>query len=46
MKPIKAGEPIGLDLTAISDDDWSTALDRIRHDLRSDFIYAPHLNHI
>jgi len=40
---IKQGEQFGLDASAISDASWGLALKRITHDLRSDFIYAPHL---
>lgn len=44
MADIKAGEPFGLDTAAIEKIDWALALNRVMHDLRSDFIYAPHLN--
>jgi hypothetical protein len=43
MADIKAGEPFGLDSAAIQKIDWELALKRVVHDLRSDFIYAPHL---
>lgn len=43
MADIKAGEAFGLDVAAIEKIDWALALKRIIHDLRSDFIYAPHL---
>src|SRR5687767_10957934 len=46
MADIKAGEPFGLDSGLLEKIDWSLALKRIRHDLRSDFIYAPHLSFI
>jgi hypothetical protein len=46
MADIKLGEPFGLDPNAIAEIDWNLALKRIVHDLRSDFIYAPHLRHI
>jgi hypothetical protein len=40
------GEPFGLDPAIIGKIDWALALTRISHDLRSDFIYAPHLTFI
>ena len=43
MADIKLGEPFGLDPAAIKAIDWPLALKRVSHDLRSDFIYAPHL---
>lgn len=46
MGDIKLGEPFGMDLTGISAADWALALQRIIHDLRSDFIYAPHIGFI
>src|SRR5450756_2055416 len=46
MADIKAGEPFGLDKEQLKTIDWSLALKRVIHDLRSDFIYAPHLNFI
>lgn len=46
MGGIKLGEPFGLDSTAVSDDDWNLALQRVIYDLRSDFIYAPHIGFI
>lgn len=33
---------IGLEKSLVKSIDWSLALRRVRHDLRSDFIYAPH----
>jgi hypothetical protein len=44
MTDLKAGEPFGLDAAAIAKIDWDLALRRVMHDVRSDFIYAPHLN--
>ena len=44
MGDIKTGEPFGLDPALIKTIDWDLALKRIRQDLRSDFIYAPHLS--
>jgi hypothetical protein len=46
MADIKAGEPFGLDASALAKIDWALALERVIHDLRSDFIYAPHLSFI
>lgn len=43
MADIKSGEPFGLDPAMIAKIDWAQALTRVVHDLRSDFIYAPHL---
>ncbi len=43
MADLKAGEAFGIDDTASKAIDWELALKRIIHDLRSDFIYAPHL---
>ena len=42
----KAGQSFGLDAAMISTIDWNLALKRILHDVRSDFIYAPHLSFI
>src|SRR6266545_617629 len=46
MADIRAGEPFGLDPAMIGKIDWKLALTRVIHDLRSDFIYAPHLSFI
>jgi hypothetical protein len=46
MADIKLGEPFGLDATALRRIDWALALQRVIHDLRSDFVYAPHLRFI
>lgn len=46
MTDIKAGEPFGLDDAQLKKIDWALALKRVIYDLRSDFIYAPHLNFI
>ena len=43
MAEPKPGEPFGLDPALIAKIDWERALNRVVHDLRSDFIYAPHL---
>ncbi|MFU0507511.1 RNA-directed DNA polymerase [Pseudaminobacter sp. NGMCC 1.201702] len=46
MGDIKLGEPFGMDLSEVSDADWTLAVQRVIHDLRSDFIYAPHIGFI
>ncbi len=46
MAEIKAGEPFGLDATLVKKISWPLALKRIIQDLRSDFIYSPHLSFI
>jgi hypothetical protein len=43
MAEPKPGEPFGIDPAFIGKINWSLALSRVVHDLRSDFIYAPHL---
>ena len=43
MAESKSAESFGLDGPAIQSIDWQLALSRVAHDLRSDFIYAPHL---
>lgn len=43
MADIKAGEPFGLDSALVDKMDWSLAAKRVVHDIRTDFIYAPHL---
>jgi hypothetical protein len=43
MAELKAGEPFGLDPAMAAKIDWKLALQRIVQDLRTDFIYAPHL---
>jgi hypothetical protein len=40
---LKPGEPFGLDNMLVDKIDWQLALKRVLHDLRSDFIYAPHV---
>ena len=42
MADIKSGEPFGIDPDALKTIDWELALARVIHDIRSDFIYAPH----
>ena len=46
MAEIKAGAPFGMDGATLSKIDWNLALKRITQDLRTDFIYAPHLSFI
>lgn len=46
MANLKLGEPFGLDDQLQGAIDWDLAIQRIVHDQRSDFIYAPHLNFI
>jgi hypothetical protein len=46
MAEIKAGSPFGMDGAMINKVDWNLALKRVNHDLRTDFIYAPHLGFI
>lgn len=46
MADIKLGDSFGLDIAAIKKIDWPLALKRVSHDLRSDFIYSPHLSFI
>jgi hypothetical protein len=43
---IKAGEPFGLEASWVQKIEWNLALKRVIHDVRSDFVYAPHLNFI
>ncbi len=46
MGDLKAGEPFGLEADSLKKIDWELALKRVIHDLRTDFIYAPHLGFI
>lgn len=43
MAAIDFGKPFGLDTQQINKIDWKLTLQRVSNDLRSDFIYAPHL---
>lgn len=43
MAAPKVGEAFGLDGAVVDSLNWSLALRRVAHDLRSDFIYSPHL---
>src|SRR5579885_3283671 len=46
MADVKAGAPFGLDGAWLGKIDWELALKRVNQDLRTDFIYAPHLGFI
>ena len=46
MADVKSGEPFGLDNSFITSIDWDLALARVIYDMRSDFIFAPHLRFI
>ena len=46
MADIKSGEPFGLDPALLEKVDWSLALRRVIQDLKTDFIYSPHLSFI
>jgi hypothetical protein len=46
MTDIKSGETFGLDNSFIAKIDWDLALSRVIHDMRSDFIFAPHLRFV
>jgi hypothetical protein len=44
MADVKLGEPFGMESGALADLDLSLSVKRILTDLRTDFIYAPHVN--
>jgi hypothetical protein len=44
MADVKPGEPFGLDDKLSAAADWDLAIQRIRQDQKTDFIYAPHLS--
>jgi hypothetical protein len=44
MAEIKLGEPFGIDATALANMDLDLAVSRILNDVRTDFIFAPHLS--
>lgn len=44
MAEVKVGEPFGIDSKALAAMDLKLAVDRIASDIKTDFIYAPHLN--
>src|ERR1700737_2719601 len=46
MAELKAGEPFGLDPSLILAVNWTLAVDRILNDLKTDFVYAPHLHFV
>lgn len=46
MAEIELGKPFGLDKKLIQKIDWSLAIKRILEDVKSDFIFAPHLRFI
>lgn len=46
MSAPRSSGTFGLDSATIKDIDWKLAVDRILSDLKSDFIYAPHLRFI
>lgn len=46
MADLKVGEPFGLDQAMIDAIDWPLAIERILNDLKTDFIYAPHLSFV
>jgi hypothetical protein len=46
MTKTKVGDAFGMDPALLKAIDWSLAIKRIIHDLRSDFIYAPYLSYI
>jgi hypothetical protein len=44
MADIKLGEPFGMETSALESIDFDLAIKRILNDVKTDFIYAPHLN--
>jgi hypothetical protein len=46
MAKVKPGQPFGLDPEWIQKIDWQQALARVTQDLRSDFVYSPHLSFV
>jgi hypothetical protein len=43
MAELGIGKPFGLDSVLIDGIDWELSTKRVIHDLRSDFIYSPHI---
>lgn len=43
---VEFGKPFGLDKALIDAVDWKIAAQKILNDIKSDFIYAPHINFI
>ena len=44
MAEVKQGEPFGMDAAAFAQMDLELAIQRVLNDVKTDFIYAPHLN--
>jgi hypothetical protein len=44
MADLKLGEPFGMDANALNKIDLGVSIKRILNDVKTDFIYAPHLN--
>ena len=44
MAELKLGESFGLERDALEEIDFDVALVRILNDIKTDFIYAPHIN--
>jgi len=44
MADIKLGEPFGMEANALAKVDFDLAINRIASDVKTDFIYAPHLS--
>lgn len=46
MAKLEFGKPFGLDLSQTSDADWKLTTDRILSDVKTDFIWAPHIRFV
>lgn len=46
MAQLEFGKPFGMDLSETADADWKLATDRILTDIKTDFIWAPHLRFV
>ncbi len=46
MGALKVGSPFGLEKRYLDAIDWELAIQRISNDIRSDFIFAPHIRYI
>jgi hypothetical protein len=44
MADLKTGEPFGMEKNALGNIDFDLSIKRILNDIKTDFIYAPHLN--
>lgn len=44
MADVKLGEPFGMEAAAFAKMDLDLSIKRILNDVKTDFIYAPHLN--